>query len=47
MVEEAGGKLTNYRGGKLDLDVREIVASNARLHSAMTRLIGEDDPRGW
>jgi len=41
MVEEAGGKLTNYRGGKLDLDVREIVASNARLHSAMTRTTHE------
>ncbi len=46
IVEEAGGKLTNYRGDVLDLDGREIVASNGRLHSAMTRLTGEDDRRG-
>ena len=46
ILEEAGGKLTNYRGDVLDLDGREIVASNGRLHSAMTRLTGEDDYRG-
>jgi myo-inositol-1(or 4)-monophosphatase len=43
ILEEAGGKLTNYRGDVLDLEGREIVASNGRLHSAMTRLTGEDD----
>jgi myo-inositol-1(or 4)-monophosphatase len=42
IVEEAGGKLTNYRGDVLDLAGREIMASNGRLHSAMMRLIGED-----
>ena len=47
ILEEAGGKLTNYRGDVLDLDGREIVASNGRLHSAMTRLTGEDDLRGY
>jgi myo-inositol-1(or 4)-monophosphatase len=46
ILEEAGGKLTNYRGGVLDLDGREIVASNGRLHPAMTRLTGEDDRSG-
>lgn len=46
ILEEAGGKLTNYRGDVLDLDGREIVASNGRLHSAMTRLTCEDDLRG-
>ena len=40
--EEAGGKLTNYRGGVLNLDGREIVASNGALHAAMTELTGED-----
>jgi myo-inositol-1(or 4)-monophosphatase len=43
ILEEAGGKLTNYRGGMLDLEGREIVASNGRLHSAMTKLTSEDD----
>jgi myo-inositol-1(or 4)-monophosphatase len=42
ILEEAGGKLTNYRGGKLDLGGREIVASNGRLHPAMTKLMGEN-----
>jgi myo-inositol-1(or 4)-monophosphatase len=46
ILEEAGGKLTNYRGDVLDLEGREIVASNGRLHSALTRLTGEDDLRG-
>ena len=46
ILEEAGGKVTDYRGGMLDLEGREIVASNGRLHSAMTRLTGED-VRGW
>jgi myo-inositol-1(or 4)-monophosphatase len=41
IVEEAGGRLTSYRGGKLDLAGREIVASNGRLHPAMTRLVDE------
>jgi myo-inositol-1(or 4)-monophosphatase len=46
ILEEAGGKLTNYRGDELDLDGREIVASNGRLHAAITRFTGEDDRRG-
>ena len=45
IVREAGGKLTDYRGEELALDGGEIVASNGRLHSAMTRLTGEDGPR--
>jgi myo-inositol-1(or 4)-monophosphatase len=43
ILREAGGKLTNYRGGVLELDGREIVASNERLHSSMMRLIEADD----
>jgi myo-inositol-1(or 4)-monophosphatase len=45
ILGEAGGKVTDYRGGMLDLEGREIVASNGRLHSAMTKLTGEDDQR--
>ena len=43
ILEEAGGKLTNYRGGELDLDGREIVASNGRLHPSIMRLMEEND----
>jgi myo-inositol-1(or 4)-monophosphatase len=46
ILEEAGGKLTNYRGDVLDLGGREIVASNGRLHPAITRFTGEGDRRG-
>jgi len=42
ILEEAGGKVTNYRGGKLNLGDREIVASNDALHPAMTELTAED-----
>jgi len=45
MVEEAGGRVTDYRGSELDLGGREIVASNGALHPAMTRLTGEDGQR--
>jgi myo-inositol-1(or 4)-monophosphatase len=46
MVEEAGGKVTDYRGAQLDLEGREIVASNGHLHLAMTRLTGGDGQQG-
>jgi myo-inositol-1(or 4)-monophosphatase len=42
ILEEAGGKVTNYRGGKLDIEGRQIVASNGALHSAMTELTTGD-----
>ena len=42
ILEEAGGKVTNYRGSKLDLGAREIVASNGALHPAMTELTMRD-----
>jgi myo-inositol-1(or 4)-monophosphatase len=46
ILEEAGGKVTNYRGGKLNLADREIAANNGRLHSAMTKLMGENNRPG-
>ncbi len=46
ILEEAGGKVTDYRGGELDLESREIVASNGALHPAMTELTGEDYRQG-
>ena len=35
ILEEAGGKVTDFRGGKLDLKGLEIVASNAALHPSI------------
>jgi myo-inositol-1(or 4)-monophosphatase len=46
ILEEAGGKVTDYRGAMLDLEGREIVASNGALHAAMMKLTCEDDQQG-
>jgi myo-inositol-1(or 4)-monophosphatase len=39
MVEEAGGRVTNYADEPVDLFTGEIVASNGRLHAAMVATI--------
>jgi myo-inositol-1(or 4)-monophosphatase len=46
ILEEAGSKVMDYQGGMLDLEDRQIVASNGTLNAAMTKLTGED-VRGW
>lgn len=38
ILEEAGGRVTDYRGGPLDIEGREIVASNGPLHPAMLEI---------
>jgi myo-inositol-1(or 4)-monophosphatase len=35
IVAEAGGKLTDYRGGAMALEGGQLVASNGRIHGAM------------
>jgi len=35
VLAEAGGRSTDFRGGPPDLEAREIVASNGRIHDAM------------
>src|SRR5471032_231219 len=35
MVEEAGGKVTDFHGGPFHIDSRETVASNGLVHDAM------------
>jgi myo-inositol-1(or 4)-monophosphatase len=42
ILEEAGGKVTNYRGGELHLEGREIVASNGALHPALISITSEN-----
>jgi myo-inositol-1(or 4)-monophosphatase len=44
IVREAGGTVTDLRGGKLDLSHGEVLASNGKIHHAMlTILQGEDE----
>jgi myo-inositol-1(or 4)-monophosphatase len=39
IVEEAGGKITNYAGGTTDMFSREIVASNKKVHKELIKVI--------
>jgi myo-inositol-1(or 4)-monophosphatase len=39
LVEEAGGRVTNLEGGRLDLDAPRVVASNGRIHEEMLRVL--------
>lgn len=41
IVEEAGGRVTNLEGGRLDRERPEIVASNGRIHDEMLRVLKE------
>ena len=42
ILKEAGGRITDYRGRELDLEGREVVASNGPLHAVLLEVIGAD-----
>ena len=42
IIKEAGGRITDYRGRELDLEGREVVASNGLLHPVLLEVIGAD-----
>lgn len=41
IVEEAGGRVTNYRNGPVDMFEGQIVASNGHLHDALVQVIAK------
>lgn len=41
LVEEAGGKVTHFDGGKFTLDSREVLAANPGLHAEMQQVFEE------
>jgi myo-inositol-1(or 4)-monophosphatase len=41
IVQEAGGRVTDLRGGRLDVDAPTVVASNGRIHDAMLGVLRE------
>ncbi len=43
IVEEAGGRVTDFRGGKFSIYSREILASNGRIHREMIRILQRSD----
>ena len=40
IVEEAGGVVTDFKGGPLDIYGQETLASNGRIHGEMVRVLG-------
>ena len=42
IVEEAGGKVTDYQGREFDLESTEMVASNGRLHPSLVSVTSGD-----
>ena len=42
LVTEAGGKMSNYSGGKFSIYDKEIVASNGLIHNEIIKMIQED-----
>jgi len=43
IVEEAGGRMSNYRGLPFDVYGKQLLASNGRLHEAMIRVLEESN----
>lgn len=41
IVEEAGGRVSDFRGGPFQIDSRETMASNGRVHEELLREFGE------
>ncbi len=41
LVEEAGGRVTDLRGSRIDLRAPAVVASNGRIHDAMLAVLKE------
>jgi myo-inositol-1(or 4)-monophosphatase len=39
LIEEAGGRVTNFNGGALDIYTPKVLASNALVHEAMMRVL--------
>jgi len=39
LVEEAGGRVSNYSGGPLDINIPPILASNGLVHEEMMRVL--------
>jgi len=39
LVEEAGGRVTDFRGDQLDIHGQQILASNGRIHEEMIRVL--------
>ncbi|MCX6827653.1 MAG: inositol monophosphatase family protein [candidate division Zixibacteria bacterium] len=41
IVEEAGGRVTDFRGGKYSIYDKEIIASNGQIHKQMIKILSK------
>ncbi len=41
IVTEAGGRITDFKGDRLDIYEREILASNGKIHKEMQEILGK------
>jgi len=41
ILEEAGGRVTDFKGGPFSIYMKEILASNAFIHEEMRMILGE------
>lgn len=44
LVQEAGGRVTDMRGGPFHVDCRDVLATNGRVHDEMLRLLQTPSP---
>ncbi len=43
LVREAGGRVTDFSGREFDINCRDILASNGRLHNKLLEIINQDE----
>ncbi len=43
IVEEAGGKVTDYQGSEFDFEAKGLVASNGLLHQSLVEVTSSND----
>lgn len=46
LIEEAGGKVTDFRGGPFTLYLKEMLASNGQIHQQMLEVLAKGDVTG-
>jgi myo-inositol-1(or 4)-monophosphatase len=49
LVEEAGGRVSDLRGGRVDLESPAVLASNGRIHEGMLAILAtiRREAPGW
>ena len=45
LIEEAGGRVTDFEGAPLDIYTPKVLATNGLIHDVMMRVLGSDDDR--